>query len=102
MSLARNIGLVFALALLNGCSKSSAPPESAHSAADDVCVEIARTCHEHEGYSAKAKDCHHMGHSKESTVEHCQSRRAECLEECSKAAERGHEESGMPQHNSGS
>ena len=98
MSLVKTIGVVLALASLNGCSKSSAPAESTPSATDDVCVEIANICHEHEGYSAKAKECHDMGHSKESTVEQCQSRRAECLEECNKAAEQGHGESGEHQH----
>jgi hypothetical protein len=91
------IWVVLGLAWVTGCSKSSAPAESASSTSveNSVCVEIASICHEHEAYSAKAKDCHEMGHSRESTEQQCQSRRAECLAECNKAAEQPHGESGV-------
>jgi hypothetical protein len=76
------------------CSKSATPePETSppETAANSVCVEIATTCHEHEAFSAKTKECHDMGHSKETSEAQCQARRTECLDECKMAAERGHD-----------
>ena len=89
MNLVKTISVAVGLALVSACS--SIPPRaenaSSASAQTSVCVEIATTCHEHEGYSAKAKDCHEMGHSRESTEQQCQSQRAECLEECKAGAQ---------------
>jgi hypothetical protein len=83
--------LIFCCVLfsLAACSTASAPAESPPPAteADSVCIEIAHTCHEYEAFSAKAKDCHEKGHSKKTTEEQCQAMRAECLDECTKAAE---------------
>jgi hypothetical protein len=77
------------IAVTVGCSNDSRPAPAAPSGASEgsVCVEIATACHEHEGHSAKAKECHEMGHSKEVTEAQCQSRRSECLSECNAAAE---------------
>ncbi len=50
-----------------------------------VCVELATKCHEHAEHSAKAKECHELGHSKEATEAECQARRAECLDACTMA-----------------
>jgi hypothetical protein len=76
-----------------GCSQGSTPaqPASSLSQANSVCIEIATTCHEHEGFSAKAKECHEKGHSKEATAEQCQAMREQCLSECGNAAKQGHE-----------
>lgn len=71
--------------ILAACSQSSPRPaesSSADSAAESVCVEIATKCHEHADHSAKAKECHELGHSKEATEEQCRARRSECLSEC--------------------
>jgi hypothetical protein len=81
--------LLALVALALGCSNESRPaPASPPSAGEaSVCVEIATACHEYEGHSAKAKECHEMGHSKDATEKQCQLRRAECLGECKAAAE---------------
>ncbi len=82
--------LLGAVVLAAACSKSSTPepePGTHDVAANSVCVEIANACHEHAGHSAKTKECHDMGHSKETTEEQCQARRTECLDECKMAAQ---------------
>jgi hypothetical protein len=84
----KNTLLLALTALTFGCSNDSrtAPASPARHEEASVCVEIATACHEYEGHSAKAKECHEMGHSKEVTEAQCQLRRAECLDECKTAA----------------
>jgi hypothetical protein len=72
--------------------------------ANSVCIGIAHTCHEYEASSAKAKDCHEKGHSKETTEAQCEAMRRECLDECTQAAEaaRGQGATGESAHGASS
>jgi hypothetical protein len=90
----KNALLSTLVALTFGCSNDSRPAPASPSASSDasVCVEIATACHEYEGHSAKAKECHEMGHSKDVAEEQCQLRRSECLSECRAAAEAAEKE----------
>jgi hypothetical protein len=85
----KNSFLYTFMALTAGCSNDSRPAPASPSGVTEgsICVEIATACHEHEGHSAKAKECHEMGHSKDVTEAQCQSGRSECLSECKAAAE---------------
>jgi hypothetical protein len=87
----KNRLLLVLVVLASGCSNEARPAPAVPSNAGEasVCVEIASACHEYEGHSATAKECHEMGHSKDATEEECQRRRSECLSECSAAAEAG-------------
>jgi len=73
------------LAALGACSPPAyrAPAASELDTKYSPCLEIAKTCQEHDAQSSLAHDCNQL--AKDGSDDECQARRNDCWDECHRA-----------------